>query len=46
MEYNVHIPWFHCSMFMNKTFFFCISISVINTTSYNGYISAKNGMFR
>ena len=34
------------SKIINKTFFFCLSISVINTTSYNRYFSAKNGMFR
>ena len=41
MESNVHTPWFQCSMSINKTFFFCLSISVTNTTSYNGYISVK-----
>ena len=35
MESNVHAPWFQGSKIINKTFFFCLSVSVINTTSYN-----------
>ena len=41
MKYNVHTHRFQCSKFINKTFFFCLSISVINTTSYNRYLSVK-----
>ena len=41
MESNVHTLWFQCSKFINKTFFFCLSIGVINTTSHNRYISVK-----
>ena len=41
MESNVHTPWFQRSKFINKTFFFCLSMSVINTTSYNRCLSAK-----
>ena len=35
-EWNLtFIPsWFQCSKIINKTFLFCLSISVINTTSY------------
>ena len=44
MESNVDTPWFQGSKNINKTLFFCLSISVINTTSYNIYFSVKNGM--
>ena len=45
MESNVHTPWLQCSKIINKMFFFCLSISVINTTSYNRYLSVKNGIY-
>ena len=32
MESNVHTPWFQGSKIINKTHFFCFSVSVINTT--------------
>ena len=41
MQSNVHTPWFQCSKIIDMTFFFCLPISVIGTTSYNRYFGAK-----
>ena len=46
MESNVHTPWFQSSKFVNKTFFFGLSISVFCTNSHNRYPSVTDEMFR
>ena len=41
MKSSVLTSWFQCSMFVSKTFFFCLSINVISTNSYNTFKSLK-----